>query len=93
MKLIHVLLLSAIVWTQVTPPDDKGCAGYTPTIVNESIPDSYQHSQNQSEVDIEVRGESNKDLPNEDDDYEHSIGDNKGHGQFDSPSSSEENQW
>jgi len=38
MKLLEMMVIAGIIWTQVTPADKSGCAGYSPTIVDD---DSY----------------------------------------------------
>lgn len=88
MKTLGILLLAAIVWTQVTPSDNKGCAGYTPTIVKEEPPPQpyqpdppYQPTQEMQDPESDSGS----------DDYNPTIGDNQGKGQFDEPS--QDNQW
>lgn len=85
MRALVILLAVGITWTQVTPTDNKGCAGYSPTITDqqptrvESFPSPTTDRSDRSLSENSTYGGT---------DYGggHKIGDNRGHGQFDSNS-------
>ncbi len=81
MKTLAICVLAAIIWTQVTPSDDKGCAGYTPTIVRDDPPP--QPYQPQQEIQ-EPRYDSGDDRYNSD-------SNDPGTGQINEPS--QDDQW
>jgi len=83
MRIIISLLLAGIIWTQVTPKDEKGCAGYSPTITQDDRPVQVQPYRESSPPPPASSFSPEPIFNPPTDNYSHSIGDNQGHGQFD----------
>lgn len=93
MNRIGMLLIAAVMtWQQVTPTDDKGCAGFVPN--NYDSKDLSSHSQVYTQPSTDSGPSNNdnghhygNDKPDNHtwEDKGNDYGDNQGHGQFDQP--------
>ena len=84
MKRLAILLIAGMVWTQVTPTDKNGCAGYTPSGYDK--PNLSPHS---TTVNLPSRTPAKRYIPSSPERTQrvmenrgHVLGDNLGHGQF-----------